>query len=239
MRIDETGNKYGRLLVQYYNTTTKKWHCLCDCGNEKEVVGTDLRRGHTNSCGCYRNDQARKAVLRDLTDQEFGYLKVIERDMNYQGHGSSTHWFCKCKKCGTIKSISTNSLISYKVISCGCIRSKGEFQIAKLLNENGINFIQEYKLPNHKNRRFDFAILNKNNEVIRLIEFDGIQHYYRPRANYWASTSTLEETQQRDKEKNILAKQYNIPLIRIPYWKLSKINIINLLDDTFLVKQEE
>ena len=174
---DLTGKRFDRLVVEgiaFKKNNRIYWRCKCDCGNEKEVVGADLRRGHTNSCGCYRNEQSRKATLHDLTGEEFGYLEVIERDMNYQGHGSSTHWICKCKKCGTIKSISTTSLISQKVISCGCIHSKGEFQIAKLLNENGIKFIQEYKLPNHKNRRFDFAILNKNNKIVRLIEFDGI-----------------------------------------------------------------
>lgn len=235
--IDETNKKYGRLTVQYYNKATRKWHCQCDCGNEKEVVGTDLRRGHTTSCGCYRNEQARKAVLHDLTNQKFGCLTVLKRDLSYQGHGVPSHWWCQCENCGTIKSISTSSLVSQHTVSCGCIRSKGEHKIAQLLNQYGINFVQEYKFPGYTNRRFDFAILNKAQEVVRLIEFDGIQHYYKPRAEHWASSSSLEETQQRDLEKNQIANLFSVPLIRIPYWKLNSLSILQLLDDTYLVKE--
>lgn len=32
------------------------WLCRCACGNEREVLGSDLSRGHTVSCGCFRRD---------------------------------------------------------------------------------------------------------------------------------------------------------------------------------------
>ena len=83
--------------------------------------------------------------------------------MNYTGHGVSTHWICKCHACGTIKSIDGHNLKYQGAISCGCQKSKGEFKIAQLLNENNIKFIQEFKFNDYKNRRFDFAILNDNN----------------------------------------------------------------------------
>lgn len=28
------------------------WLCVCDCGNLTEVIGKDLRKGNTKSCGC-------------------------------------------------------------------------------------------------------------------------------------------------------------------------------------------
>ena len=108
----------------------------------------------------------------------------------------------------------------------------------ELLKDNNISFISEFKFADFKNRRYDFAILDDNGNIIRLIEYDGIQHYYRPRAEHWAASSTLEETQQRDKEKNNIAQIKGVPLIRIPYWHLDKININNLLDDTYLVREE-
>lgn len=58
-RIDETGNRYGRLLVLEYACTVRKkavWKCKCDCGNEVLVIGQDMRTGHTNSCGCLQKD---------------------------------------------------------------------------------------------------------------------------------------------------------------------------------------
>lgn len=56
--INEIGNKYGKLLVLYKinNDNNQRngalWHCRCDCGNEKDVLGIDLRNGTVSSCGC-------------------------------------------------------------------------------------------------------------------------------------------------------------------------------------------
>ena len=55
MLIDLTGQRFGRLVVvRRYDKT--RWLCQCDCGNEKIVIGHNLRRGHTKSCGCYREE---------------------------------------------------------------------------------------------------------------------------------------------------------------------------------------
>jgi len=37
-----------------------RWLCKCDCGNEVVVSSSDLHRGHTRSCGCYRKETAKK-----------------------------------------------------------------------------------------------------------------------------------------------------------------------------------
>ena len=237
-RLDLTNQKFGRLIAlekaPNKNNRTR-WKCQCECGKEIVVDTADLRRGHTISCGCFQKEQTSKSSLKDLTGKYFGFLEVLERDMNFYGKQIPSHWICLCHKCNEIKSISSTSL-NNGTISCGCQKSKGEFKIMELLKENSISFISEYKFLDYKNRRFDFAILDENNKVIRLIEFDGIQHYYRPKANHWSASSTLEETQKRDKEKNEIAKQYNIPLVRIPYWHLNDITINMLLnDDKYIV----
>lgn len=54
---DETGNRYGRLLVSGRAPNRGNivmWACVCDCGSYTEVQGGALRRGVTTSCGCYR-----------------------------------------------------------------------------------------------------------------------------------------------------------------------------------------
>lgn len=238
-KIDLLNQRFGRLVV--IDEAPKKgnrirWKCLCDCGNEKIVDAADLKRGHTTSCGCYKKERVSESSLKDYTGQKFGYLEVLERDMAYCGKGVPTHWFCKCHKCGNIKSIPSQSL-KMGVISCGCAKSRGEYKIMQLLSQYSINFITEFKFEDHRNRRYDFALLNKEGQVVRLIEFDGIQHYYRPRAEHWASTSTLEETQKRDQEKNLIAQEKGVELIRIPYWHLEKLTIFDLLNDKFLIKE--
>lgn len=58
--INEVGNKYGRLTVISRNGSDAKgsalWLCRCDCGAEKVIRGTDLRTGHTKSCGCLEHE---------------------------------------------------------------------------------------------------------------------------------------------------------------------------------------
>jgi hypothetical protein len=57
---DLTGQKFGRLTVLYRaedyidkNGRNKiMWHCRCECGNEKDIRGSNLTFGSTKSCGC-------------------------------------------------------------------------------------------------------------------------------------------------------------------------------------------
>lgn len=54
-KINEIGNRYGRLLVigdVHSPDKQARWLCKCDCGNEIIVRGGSLRSGHTKSCGC-------------------------------------------------------------------------------------------------------------------------------------------------------------------------------------------
>ncbi len=62
--IDLTGQRFGRLLVikraeDYVSSSGKhhiNWHCICDCGKEKDVTSSNLLGGRTNSCGCFRSE---------------------------------------------------------------------------------------------------------------------------------------------------------------------------------------
>lgn len=67
--IDLTGRRFGRLVVigradpPVDNQGAARWHCRCDCGNEKDVRGSDLRRGRTTSCGCLQKERVRAASI--------------------------------------------------------------------------------------------------------------------------------------------------------------------------------
>lgn len=57
--IDLTGQKFGRLTVVKRIENKGKstmWECLCTCGNVTNVSAGNLRKGHTQSCGCLWND---------------------------------------------------------------------------------------------------------------------------------------------------------------------------------------
>ena len=78
---DETGNRYGRLLVIEQALRPKLvtypgawWLCKCDCGNETIIKGAGLRYGNTKSCGCYRKEQSRIACSLPYGEASFNQL---------------------------------------------------------------------------------------------------------------------------------------------------------------------
>ena len=77
--------------------------------------------------------------------------------------------------------------------------------------------------------KYDFAILDKNDKVIRLIEFDGPQHI--DKNHIWYSS----ENKIRDEMKNQYAISNNYPLVRIPYKEKNNLNIDLILSDKYLI----
>lgn len=65
---DLTGKRFGRLTVTSRAENTKsgqtRWNCHCDCGNEKMIMGSSLRKGMTTSCGCYRKENLLKCSVK-------------------------------------------------------------------------------------------------------------------------------------------------------------------------------
>ena len=65
-RINEIGNKYGKLTVLYCDTEKTEqtrrvfWKCKCDCGNIISVSSSNLRAGNVQSCGCLRSSGEEK-----------------------------------------------------------------------------------------------------------------------------------------------------------------------------------
>lgn len=235
---DRTGLRYGRLIALYPTNkragTNVVWHCRCDCGNEVDVDGSQLGK-NIFSCGCLRQDMAKKtglAKIKDLTGQEFGHLIVLSY-VDIENKAGS-HWLCQCD-CGKQIVVSRQNLIQGKTTSCGCshIKSKGEQKIAKLLTQYNISFTQEKifedcRFPDtNYPARFDFYV----NEQY-LIEYDGEQHFID------SFYGILSKNQQRDKIKNNYCKQNNIPLIRIPYTHLDNISIEDLQLETTKFKVE-
>lgn len=124
--IDETGNTYGKLTVlsrapRHDKTTSARWICLCECGNEHIVIGQYLRQGKTKSCGCAQGSGhilaegesslrhlirvwKRQARLRDyawhLTDDEI--RAFIADDCHYCGLPPSNSYQASKRNNGAI-----------------------------------------------------------------------------------------------------------------------------------------
>lgn len=104
--IDLRGKTFGKLKVIEKDPDSKpgkaKWVCECKCGNIVSVLSDSLRNGKTRSCGC-----ARSQIKHDLTNQTFGFLKVIESVKNERIKGNETRWKCLCQNCGRTVEVSS------------------------------------------------------------------------------------------------------------------------------------
>ena len=210
------GQQFGRLTV-IENLSGGKKKCKCQCGNIIEVKTDNLTSGNTQSCGCYQKDQTSKACFQSLVGNKYGKLTVIERDKNDKFN--QVQYKCLCD-CGGITTVSANNLRNGITNSCGCLKSKGEMLINKWLQDHNINFktqysIEEIILESGRNPLFDFAIFNKNNKLLCLIEYNGKQHYKI--TGGWNTAENFAQTQFRDKQKSDWCKKLNIPLYIITY----------------------
>lgn len=221
--IEDTGKRIHRSII---------WKCLCDCGNIHYVSSNNLNGEQVKSCG--QQSCPYHMTYKDLTNQQFGKLTALYPTSPKDG--SHMYWMCKCN-CGNpeLKEVSSASLQNGSVQSCGCIKTSiGELNIKKLLIDNNIPFQEQISfsdLKNQKSLRYDFGIYNFNGQLIRLIEFDGIQHFISQ--DYF--TQSLQEIQQNDQIKNRYAQLHNIPLVRIPYTERDKITLDIILGDKFLI----
>ena len=219
---NEIGNTYGYLTVIERAENTKegraKWLCQCKCGNTVVVLGKHLRSGNTKSCGCYQKERAAQSNMErvgSLVGKKFGKL-FVQFESGFITHPSgkrSRVYQCLCD-CGNIIPAVQHQYLAYgDTTSCGCIRSKGEYQIEQLLKEHNIFFIREYSfsdLVDELPLRFDFAIF-KDGKLEALIEFQGEQHY-NPSNGFYNETII-----EHDKMKVEYCKKNNIRLIIIDY----------------------
>ena len=72
--IDLTNQIFGKWTVLY--KTDKRninggvyWHCQCECGREKDVLGQSLRLGRSLSCGNHNNISRGNVKISEILDQ--------------------------------------------------------------------------------------------------------------------------------------------------------------------------
>lgn len=61
---DLTGKRFDRLTAicrSGHSGNKILWLCKCDCGKTIRAISSNLTRGHTLSCGCYKKEKTSKA----------------------------------------------------------------------------------------------------------------------------------------------------------------------------------
>lgn len=108
---DLTGQRFGRLVVieqaeDYVNPQgdhCARWKCLCDCQKDTEnpnytyVVGSNLKRGVTQSCGCiHREMMKEKHSTHSMTDSRLYYIwKGMKARCYIKSHNRYEHYGAK------------------------------------------------------------------------------------------------------------------------------------------------
>jgi hypothetical protein len=136
---DLSGMKFNRWTVIEFSHYGKRrnlyWKCVCDCGTEKTVKGSQLKNGESKSCGCLNKEITHERMFKDLTGFRFERLIVIKIDHTkpkIRG-GYEYYWECICD-CGNSVICSGKSLKSGERKSCGCLRLERQ---RKVLLKNG------------------------------------------------------------------------------------------------------
>jgi len=100
--------------------------------------------------------------------------------------------------------------------------SRGEIKIEKILEQNEINFQEEYSFDglNSSNGiplRFDFCVFDDEGNIDFLIEYQGRQHYEA--VAKFGGKKGLYQQQFNDNKKRRFCALNGITLIEIPYTK--------------------
>lgn len=147
----------------------------------------------------------------------------------------------RCLECNNVFETSLATFISmgkYRCDRCTHAQSNINWKTEEYLKDNKVEYIREYRINECKDIMplpFDFAIINKNNDLKYLIEVDGEQHY---KMTNMGKTDMTEEDMKlafekriyHDNIKNEYCKNKNIKLIRLPYWYFRNDKYINILN---------
>ena len=238
------GKRFGRLTVvdyekDYLNPNRYRYICKCDCGNTHTAIASDLTRGMTRSCGCYRKEFHSDRMTEDLTGQTFGELTAIRKvdEDKVNGKKSRTKWLFRCSCGKEIVAMAVN-VKHGKTKSCGHMGSSvAEYEIGKWLTEHEVNFQREASFDNLRNPEtgrkyvFDFKILRSDGSFF-LIEHQGLQHFIARKDNENFGKQQREVT---DKVKKEYCKQQGITL----YETLYNEDYIAKLEDILTKELEE
>ena len=220
----------------------------CKCGQETIIKEVRLAHKNDTSCSC------QEKIKIDDTFYALTILKVLP-------HKPYEKQFYEVKcSCGKIFSARRDHLLRGETKSCGCgaanltradrvitcgkhSLSFGEETIKNLLEKYRVHYIHQYRnqemrfSESQRTMPFDFAILNKNNEIAFLLEYDGEQHFQE--VDIWEGRDNLAVRQKRDQEKEEVAqkKHFYLYQLNITYQLLALPKGFYILHEVFYLWQ--
>lgn len=223
-------NEY-ELVSPYINNYSKVKVLHHRCNKVIEIEPRTLLRGSgCQECAKLKNKLSQEEVINRINDLGNNEYRLLSIYQNISKKLQIQH------TCGHIFEMSLKVFQQGgRCPQCYGKHSHGEYEIMKMLESNNIKFKTEVTFPNLKSNgggalRFDFGIYDDQENLIKLIEFDGKQHSQR-----WAyrqSENEFVDLQIRDWLKNKYCIENNIPLLRIRYNQPFNIDYL-LEEETF------
>lgn len=220
-----TNGEYS--IVSEYESAMKKVKILHnECGYIFEMKPNSF----VNGCRCPSCAIEKRAKVNRKTHDEFlssvfnlvGDEYLVSSNSSY--FNNKTKILFKHTKCNSEFKMAAANFLAGQRCPC-CSESKGEKQIEIFLLEKKINFQKQYTFENLKRKRFDFLILDSNNKIKFVLEYDG-EFHFKPFSNTKRSLEKFERQKLSDKEKDNFCLKNKISLFRIPYWYFDNIEEI-------------
>jgi len=138
--LGDTERKNGKLSLL----------CMCDCGNQKFVVYTNLTGGLSKRCSDCKGSNLRY----DIVGHKFGRLFVIKNvGVNSKG---ATKWLCLCD-CGNEIITVGKSLVTERTKSCGCYQKELVTNLGRSASTHGMSKTKTYMIWSQMIRRCTYV----------------------------------------------------------------------------------
>ena len=217
--IEVHGDKYDYSKTIYENSQTKV-KIICPIHGEfRQTPQSHLSGNGCMSCGKISmseklSSNTKKFIKRaiEVRGDKYDYSETI-----YENNKTKVKIICPMH--GEFYQTPNNHLRGNNCPKCNIVY-KGEERIRKFLMSKKINFIEQKRYENCKNKLtlpFDFYLPKLN----VLIEYHGMQHY-QP-VKHFGGEKAFIKRQKRDLIKENYAKENNIKLIVIPYTEIDRI----------------
>jgi hypothetical protein len=211
------------LLDQYINNYTPMSY-ICKCGRKSKINFDNFKRGkRCKECRREKRLGTSKYTHAEVEKYFFDHQCILLD--TYTNASTLLKYICSCGH---------QSLVSYTQFKGGrrcryCRQSKGERLIESVLQTMGCTFVRQYKNPACKNKRslpFDFAIMNNNS--IKIIEYQGKQHYEPLSFGSKGDIANInfQYIKHNDDIKKRWCERNHIEFLEIPYWKYRNIEKI-------------
>lgn len=239
------------VLGEYINNSTEilMKHNIEWCNHEFTISPTLFMQVDYKCPKCYWNRIVTKENYKDKIYEKYGnkYIPITE----YINSKTPILFKHNIDTCGKVFYRYLYNFY-YDESLCSCMKpfSKAEDKALQYIVNCEINHKKQYSFDDCTDINplpFDFAILDKQNTLVNLIECDGQQHFFpvdfAGKGEEWAKERFIE-TKKHDQIKNQYCIDNDIKLYRIPYWKFDNIEeILNKLlhnehielDDNFIV----